>query len=210
MRIPSHRLNAAAALALLALGSATACGEDKPSTSADDPSSGASPSAYDGPPCPERLPAGTDPGYGLGTREAARSRPSLPPIDEAWVCEYQSVDVRSDDDSGASFRWDRARQAVPVPAAQLAGLGESLGGLAPPDDGERMCTADLGPRWLLSYVHGDGLIGVVVDDYGCREVRLTDDPFETVPGESAGAGTVRGVLTAPAELLVDLKAVAGQ
>ena len=71
-----------------------------------------------------------------------------------------------------------------------------------------MCTADLGPRFVLVYRHGTDLTGVSVDDYGCNDVRLTDDPFTTVVGEASQGGAVRGVLRAEPELLDELMAIA--
>jgi hypothetical protein len=70
---------------------------------------------------------------------------------------------------------------------------------------DRVCTADLGSRLMLVYSHGNDLTGVVVDDFGCGDVRLTDEPFRTVPGEATQAGTVRGVLTDRGDLLNDIK-----
>jgi hypothetical protein len=46
-----------------------------------------------------------------------------------------------------------------------------------------------------------------VDEFGCGEVRLTDDPFGVSPGESSGAGTVSGVLAAPPGLADRLRAI---
>jgi hypothetical protein len=61
---------------------------------------------------------------------------------------------------------------------------------------------------MLVYTHLADLTGVVVDDYGCASVGLTDDPFKTAPGESDQVGTVPGVLSVPVGLLADnMKAV---
>jgi hypothetical protein len=46
-----------------------------------------------------------------------------------------------------------------------------------------------------------GRTGVVVDDYGCRDVRLTDNPHTTPPGADDQAGTVGGVLDGGAAIL---------
>ena len=67
----------------------------------------------------------------------------------------------------------------------------------------RVCTEELGPRWMLVLSRSGDLTGVVVDGYGCRDVRLTDEPFTTVAGE----GAVEGVLTGPADLLPLLEEV---
>lgn len=63
-----------------------------------------------------------------------------------------------------------------------------------------MCTADLGTRVMLVYPDGPDLTGVIVDNFGCHDVRLTDDPAHTPPGYGTQRGTVTGILTAPSEL----------
>ena len=89
----------------------------------------------------------------------------------------------------------------------LAGLDQRLDALEPIESNQ-VCNMDLGPRFMLVYRHGTDLTGVSVDDYGCKDVRLTDDPFTTVVGEATQGGTVRGVLQAPPELLAELMAIA--
>ena len=59
------------------------------------------------------------------------------------------------------------------------------------------CTEELGPRWLLVTSTGGDLTGVVVDGYGCGDVRLTNDPYVTAPGDPQTGATVPGVLDAP-------------
>jgi hypothetical protein len=46
-----------------------------------------------------------------------------------------------------------------------------------------------------------GRTGVIVDDYGCRDVRLTDNPHTTPPGADDQDGTVGGVLDGGAAIL---------
>jgi hypothetical protein len=111
--------------------------------------------------------------------------------ERAWVCRYQL----GDDDI-----WSRDGAVVPVAEADLAALADGLAGLEPATR-HRMCTADLGPRWLLVWADDTDLTGAAVDDFGCGVVRLTDEPFATVPGEATGSGTVPGVLSA--EGLID-------
>ena len=41
---------------------------------------------------------------------------------------------------------------------------------------------------------------VAVDQFGCDDVRLTDDPFDVEPGTSTESGIVPGVLRGPAGL----------
>lgn len=73
---------------------------------------------------------------------------------------------------------------------------------------DRGCHADLGLRYVLVYTQGAARVGVSADDFGCQEVRLTDDPFVTVPGEATAHGTVAGVLRSSAGLLTTLKTIA--
>jgi hypothetical protein len=54
---------------------------------------------------------------------------------------------------------------------------------------------------MVVYNHGGDLTGVVVDDYGCRDVRLTDNPHTTPPGADDQDGTVGGVLNGGGAIL---------
>jgi hypothetical protein len=63
------------------------------------------------------------------------------------------------------------------------------------------CNDDLGPRWMVAYSRDGDLTGVVVDDYGCRDIRLTDNPHTTPPGADDQDGTVGGVLDGEAAIL---------
>ena len=147
----------------------------------------------DGRPCPTKLPTGEDPsGHGFGTEEAAEELPSLLEPQEAWVCQYDSFDVGTTD-AGAVYGWRLQGQPQPVAADNLTDLQDALDDLTPADHSGG-CSADLGPRWLVAYSHDGDLTGVVVDDYGCRDVRLTDDPHATPPGADNQDGTVGGVL----------------
>ena len=162
--------------------------------------------AHNGRACPHQLPVGEDPdGYGFGTEEPADERPSLLTPDAAWVCRYLARPGLGPNGDGSTFRWQRDGKPKPVAPTRLAALTEHLDELKPADAG-RICTDDLGPRWMLVSTHDGDLTGVVVDDYGCRSIRLTDEPFETAPGDPGQPDTVPGVLSAPAQLLADLKA----
>lgn len=125
-------------------------------------------------------------------------------MEAAWVCVYGALTPSGD---GAALGWTRQRPPVRVSPGQLRSYQRDLDQLVPADP-ERACRADLGPRYLLVYAHDAGLAGVTVDAYGCEEVRLTDNPAETAPGEAGGSGSVPGVLQSPTGLLKALKATA--
>ncbi|MFP5252673.1 MAG: hypothetical protein ACLGH4_02630 [Actinomycetes bacterium] len=154
-----------------------------------------------GQPCPKRMPIGEDPsGHGFGVEEVADQPPTLLEVQEAWVCQYNPVDVGTTSSGGAVFGWRREGQPQPVAADDLADLQDALDDLAPADRGGG-CNDDLGPRWMVAYSHDGDLTAVVVDDYGCRDVRLTDDPHTTPPGADNQVGTVGGVLDGGAAIL---------
>ena len=154
-----------------------------------------------GVPCPQELPIGDDPsGHGFGTREVAEERPTLLEPQVAWVCRYNAFDVATTPGAGTIYGWRRAGQPETVPAGDLPDLQAALNDLAPPDR-RRGCDADLGSRWMVVYSHAGDLTGVVVDDYGCRDVRLTDNPHVTPPGAGDQHGTVGGILDGGAAIL---------
>jgi hypothetical protein len=153
--------------------------------------------------CPKSLPQASRRSYGFGNDRAAARAPRLQKPQEAWLCEYGAKDVGGKNSNGAWYKWQRHDPPRRLDADQLTEFSTAIEELKPPTGG-RACTADLGPRFLVSYSHDDDLTGVVIDDYGCHEVRLTDDPFTTIPGEPSEPGTVAGVLTGPAGLLHDL------
>ena len=143
-----------------------------------------------GHPCPEELPIGEDPaGYGFGVEEPATQRPHLLEAQQAWVCEYALAD-RPD---GTTVGWGLAAQPSLVAESDLADLRTALAGLDLIDP-DRACTDDLGPRWMVVYTHDGDLTGVVVDGYGCRSVRLSDNPHSTPPGADGQEGAVGGIL----------------
>lgn len=149
--------------------------------------------AAGGLPCPRRLPGSDDASGGLGTEQPAEEVPSLLGAQEAWVCRYDAVELGLQTNDPTRYAWRRAGRAEPVAPADLRRLEAALDDLAPAD-GDRACTAELGPRWLVVSSHGGDLTGVLVDDYGCRDVRLTDDPHGTPAGADGQDGTVGGVL----------------
>jgi hypothetical protein len=162
--------------------------------------------AHHGQVCPDQLPRGEDPdGYGFGTGEPADERPSLLTPDAAWVCRYDPRAGPGPNGDGSTIRWQRGSKPQPVDSTRLAALTEHLDELKPAT-ASRVCTNDLGPRWMLAFTHKGDLTGVVIDDYGCHDIRLTDEPFETAPGDPGQEGAVPGTLSAPPQLLADLKA----
>ncbi len=163
-------------------------------------------SAHDGAVCPDELPQAEGVDTGLGGDAPAGEAPTLPGIEDAWVCQYAANEKDpGPEGNGDPWTWVLEGEATPVGAGQIPDLQAGLKGLAPPAE-HQMCTADLGPRWLLVYTNGGDLTGAVIDDFGCQSVRLTDEPFETVPGSSTADGIVPGSLTAPAGLLDQIKA----
>jgi hypothetical protein len=154
-----------------------------------------------GRPCPKELPIGDDPsGHGFGIEEAANESPALLEPDGAWVCEYNTFEVGRTTNGGAIYGWRRTGQPEPLATAELPDLKAALDHLEPADR-TGGCTDDLGPRWMVVYSHDGDLTGVVVDDYGCRDVRLTDNPHTTPPGADDQEGTVGGVLDGGAAIL---------
>lgn len=180
------------ALLLGALGGLAGCGDDGGSRGGTAREHREELAAHQGQPCPRRLPQTEGPG--LGTQEPAAEAPSLPEADRAWVCEYAAT----------APGWPRQGPPREVVGETLDALGGRVAALRPAD-GMRMCTEELGPRWMLVLSHDGDLTGVVVDGYGCRDVRLTDEPFTTVAGE----GALEGVLTGPDDLLPLLEGVRG-
>jgi hypothetical protein len=154
-------------------------------------------SQHNGEFCPTVMPRASRETYGFGDDQPAAIAPSLPPPQEAWVCRYDPRDVAPTGSNGAWLEWVRQDAPRHLDADELESFSSAIEQLAPPTAGSGNCTADLGPRYLVSYAYEDDLTGVVVDSYGCGEVRLTDDPFTTVPGEPSEPGTVAGVLHGP-------------
>ncbi|WP_122816850.1 hypothetical protein [Nocardioides pantholopis] len=171
------------------------------------PSSGApSGPATDGDPCPASLPEVPD-DQGDDIEPVAETAPSLPAPEEAWACRYDPVEAGpGPGGQGTTWGWELAGAATPVGAEDLAALADHLPLLRPANPA-RICTLELGPRWMLVYRTGQHRTGVLVDGYGCRDVRLTDDPFTTPAGEATRRGTVPGILTGPLQLPKDLAAV---
>jgi hypothetical protein len=152
-------------------------------------------------PCPGELPPGDDPsGHGFGTEDPSDEPPTLLEPQEAWVCQYNTFEAGTTPSGGTTYGWRLDGQPQPVAAADMPSLQAALDDLAPADRSGG-CTADLGPRWMVAYSHNGDLTGVVVDDYGCRDVRLTDSPHETAPGADDQDGTVGGVLDGGASIL---------
>lgn len=203
----TRTLGTAATLASLTLlGALTACsGGQDADTGADtgrDPS--ADGSAGTGAPTGDAEPAAAEPcpaelaSDGTVPTEPAAAAPELPAATTAYVCRYQPAEVA---DGPA---WERDGEPVEVDPAELSALDELR-----PAAADRFCTEELGPRWLVALDDGSGAVtGVVVDDFGCRDVTLTADPAGTAPG-AAGQDVEGGVLTGPGSLAGDLATLYG-
>lgn len=177
-----------------------ACGDESPPHAVEP-----TPTLDAGTVCPAKLPRGDGPeGHGYGAQEDARDKPSLPTPERAWACRYDAVDSGQTANGDTRWAWVLHGSAQEVVEPELGAFADALGQVIPFEGGDRVCTADLGPRWLVVYPHGARLVGVAVDDYGCREVRLTDDPSSTPPGDAERDGTVPGVLDGGTEVLTAL------
>ncbi len=137
----------AAGATVLAL--ATGCGGDEPTTATEAP-------PPSGPVCPDEL---ADEGSG----DPADAAPGLRLPERASVCRYELSDAA----------WRLVGEPVEVSGGRWAAVADGLGALAPADPG-RMCTQELGPRWLVVWDDGTGRTGAVLEGYGCRDVHLTD------------------------------------
>lgn len=182
---------------------ASACGLSSSTPRTDEVEAGPEElAARPGGPCPATLPVGEDPGgHGFGSEVPADERPAFLEPEEAWVCRYDAVDAGRTA-HGAVYAWGRA--GAELAEVDVEVLSEALDELTLPDTEPHACTAALGPCWLVAFSHGGDLTGVVVDDYGCRSVRLTDDPFVRAPGDPGQEGTVGGALEGGAGLLAAL------
>ncbi|MET0448464.1 MAG: hypothetical protein ABW004_08650 [Aeromicrobium sp.] len=159
-------------------------------------------------PCPEKLPQAHESTHGLGTSRPAVEEPHLPAPQSAWVCVYQPRDTPETPSGGGTiFEWVRARDPVRVDQPALTQIRSRLDSLSPAHQSE--CRADLGLRYVLVYAHGEDWVGVSADDFGCQDVRLTDDPFNTVAGEARSDVAVAGVLTSSDDLVAALEATVG-
>jgi len=187
----------AAATGALALAGCAAPGSDAPEPFTGDVA------------CPEVLPQPSPAEHGLGPHEPASSVPDLAAFDAAWLCTYVTADTgEPDPDGGALYGWVLADGPAEIPADRLPDVEAALEGLAVPEP-MRACTSDLGPRHLLMTGSGDTTTGIAVDDYGCRDVRLTDDAWAVAPGESEDPDLVPGVLQGSGELIETLLDAAG-
>lgn len=193
------------AVGVLGLSTLVACAEGAGDTGADQAPAVQEDELgeHNGAVCPDELPLGLREGGG----EPADEAPRLPVPEEGWVCVYNQVDAEPSEGGEASYAWVRDGDPHEVPADRMASVADALTRLVPADP-DRMCTLELGPRYLLSYTTGSDLTGVVIDRFGCRDVRLTDEPFETAPGDVSQPGIPGGVLQAPPALLAQLERVA--
>lgn len=162
-------------------------------------------SQHDGEFCPKVLPRAPRETYGFGTDRPATTAPTLWQPQEAWICGYLPMNVASKGSNGAWFEWVMQGAPRRLDAEELEAFSTAIENVEPPPPGERVCPADLGARYLISYAYENDLTGLVIDDYGCHDVRLTDDPFTIVPGDASQPGTVAGVLSGPTTLLNELR-----
>ncbi|KQY58815.1 hypothetical protein ASD11_04050 [Aeromicrobium sp. Root495] len=196
------RLLGTSLLVLVALATVAGCTSD-----ADAPTKPVDElAAHDGKPCPKALPTASSSTVTDRTEKPAGSAPLLPRADAAWVCTYALP--RPDGVSEHVGGWPRTDPPRRLDAAETDGLARQLNDLSPaPED--PVCSADLGRRVMVVLSWRGDLTGVVIDDFGCRTVRLTDEPFTTVPGAGNQGGAVRGELEATPTLRSSLLGAAG-
>lgn len=156
--------------------------------------------------CPAQLPL--PPGGSEESWDLAAESPELPAPDAAWLCEYTVNDFAADGEGPPDWVWSREGEPRELADAGLDVAGDLLSDLSVFPD-EIACTADLGPRWLVAFQVRDELWGVTINEYGCREARLTEDPFAVAAGHSQDPRLVQGSLQPPTGILDDLKAAAG-
>jgi hypothetical protein len=188
---------------LVTIGLLTSSCDDVPAVPPSDPIDELS--LHDGKFCPTVLPRAPRETYGFGDDRPATTAPTLWTAQEAWICRYEANDVTSKGSDGAWFEWVRRDTPRRLDTDELKAFSTAIAELKPPP-GNRACPDDLGSRYLVSYAYENDLTGVVFDSYGCGDVRLTDDPFKTVPGDASQPGTVAGVLTGPTGFLDELNA----
>ena len=190
---------------LLAVGVLPACSSDE-ADPGDPQQSGVTGAASDGDVCPSELPRPEASDDGFGTQDPAGSAPSLGAPDEATVCLYDPTESDDADGAETSYTWALSGEPIPVGERDLKALTQQLGELVPAQ-ADKKCPSKPDTRWMLVTTAGDDVTGVVVDDFGCRSVRLTDAPSDTAPGEATREDTVAGVLTGPTSLLNQIKLV---
>lgn len=153
-------------------------------------------------PCPKELPR-DEMGEGFETFDPAREAPSLLTPEDAWVCGYSSLDPDRDVEDTGEAAWKHVGEVQHVRAADLPKLRDAFTELRPTER-DRVCTLDLGPRWLIVYRHGRVRAGVVIDDYGCRDARLIDEARLVDPRGEADPRTVEGTLDGGRAILAAL------
>jgi len=198
---------AAGAVALIVMGVAgvTAWGGLREPAPQFDPAAAGEYAASDGEVCPQEQPQ--EPGTsGFGTEKPASSTPNLRPPERVWVCQYApDLGPFNDQQGQRLITWTLEGGAVEVGASDVDAFADALAAVAPGDrDPEQPCTADLGPRWMVVAETAGDLTGFVVDDFGCGDLRLTDDPWSTEPGAARQPGTVPGTFREGAADLSDL------
>ena len=143
-------------------------------------------------------PAASGPTTDCGPTSPAASAPTLPAIEEAWVCQYAANEANE---------WLLDRRGPPGGRQGSCRTSRPAWANSRLPRPTRCVRRTSGRAGCSSTATADGdLTGVVVDDFGCRSVRLTDEPFETVPGKAPPAGIAAGLLASPDGLLDQIKA----
>lgn len=150
---------------------------------------------------------------GFGTDEPAQASPVFPQPQRAWICRYEAHGGKPGlDKHGRYVHWHLQGAPAEVPNSGLRSMQTLLDELHPwqRPASRTYCPDNLGPRWLIVTESGGDLTGVAVDDFGCNQVRLTDDPRQTEPGDSAQAGYPPGWYLASKDLMDWIASVSRQ
>lgn len=196
----------ALAVLLVAIVLLSACTVAGSSAEDDVPPTGPAPTdsapTATAPTCPEQVAGGDASTGGFGTVDSAEAAPELGSYEPAWACDYAAVerpDEATSADGPTIMDWELVRGPVRVPAREARELVALISRLRPAP-ATRACTMELGSRHVLVMVDGDRSVGVVIDGFGCRDVRLTDDLAHTPPGDGGDGEVVAGVLSGPSGL----------
>ena len=170
-----------------------------------DPAAAGEYAASGGDVCPKELPR-TPGTTGFGPDDPAASELNLRPPERAWVCQYvPRLGAFGEEEHVRTVTWTLEGGTQEVAAEDLPAFAQAVANVAPGQrDPEVPCPADLGARWLVVVETAGDLTGFAIDDYGCDDLRVTDDPLTTEPGSPTQPGTEPGTFRDGVDELLDL------